>query len=61
MHTDRAARIIDLAIGASCSNKWKLLFITHADYFYGDIPCTRDLTAQEIEEAYELNTGNVIV
>ena len=29
---------------------------THADYFYGDIPCTRDLTAQEIEEAYELNT-----
>ena len=34
---------------------------THADYFYGDIPCTRDLTADEIEEAYELNTGNVIV
>ena len=34
---------------------------THADYFYGDIPCTRDLTAEEIEEAYELNTGNVIV
>ena len=34
---------------------------THADYFYGDIPCTRDLTAKEIEEAYELNTGNVIV
>ncbi len=34
---------------------------THADYFFGDIPCTRDLTAQEIEEAYEENTGNVIV
>ena len=34
---------------------------THADYFYGDIPCTRSLTAEEIEEAYELNTGNVIV
>jgi len=34
---------------------------THADYFYGDIPCTRDLTAKEIEEAYELNTGKVIV
>jgi len=34
---------------------------THADYFYGDIPCTRELTAQEIEEAYELNTGKVIV
>ncbi|MGI6108001.1 MAG: L-ribulose-5-phosphate 4-epimerase [Lachnospiraceae bacterium] len=33
---------------------------THADYFYGDIPCTRDLTKEEIEEAYELNTGKVI-
>ena len=28
---------------------------THADYFYGDIPCTRDLTAQEIYEAYFVN------
>lgn len=34
---------------------------THADYFYGDIPCARDLTAEEIEEAYEENTGKVIV
>ena len=34
---------------------------THADYFYGDIPCTRDLTAEEIEEAYEVNTGKVII
>jgi len=34
---------------------------THADYFYGDIPCTRSLTEEEIQEAYELNTGNVIV
>ncbi len=34
---------------------------THADYFYGPIPCTRDLTEKEIEEAYEENTGNVIV
>lgn len=33
---------------------------THADYFYGDIPCTRDLTKEEIESAYELNTGKVI-
>ena len=30
---------------------------THADYFYGDIPCTRDLTKAEIEDAYEENTG----
>lgn len=34
---------------------------THADYFYGTIPCTRELTQQEVEEAYELNTGKVIV
>ena len=34
---------------------------THADYFYGDIPCTRDLTKDEIEEAYEENTGNVMI
>ena len=34
---------------------------THADYFYGDIPCLRSLTTEEIEEAYERNTGLVIV
>jgi len=34
---------------------------THADYFYGDIPCTRALTKEEVESAYEENTGNVIV
>ena len=34
---------------------------THADYFYGDIPCTRDLTPEEIGGAYEENTGHVIV
>ena len=34
---------------------------THADYFYGDIPCTRELTKQETEEAYEKNTGKVII
>lgn len=33
---------------------------THADYFYGDIPCARSLTPEEIEEAYEKNTGLVI-
>lgn len=33
---------------------------THADYFYGDIPCTRDLTPSEIEQGYEQNTGLVI-
>lgn len=34
---------------------------THADYFYGEIPCTRKLSKQEVEEAYERNTGLVIV
>ena len=34
---------------------------THADAFYGDVPCTRKLTPQEIEDAYEKNTGTVIV
>ena len=34
---------------------------THADYFYGDIPCLRGLTKEEIEEAYERNTGLLIV
>jgi L-ribulose-5-phosphate 4-epimerase len=34
---------------------------THADYFYGPVPCTRKLTQQEIETAYEIETGHVIV
>ncbi len=33
---------------------------THADYFHGEIPCTRSLTAEEVAEAYEKNTGTVI-
>ena len=34
---------------------------THADYFYGEIPCTRKMTKAEIEGEYEKETGNVIV
>lgn len=34
---------------------------THADYFYGDIPCTRELTREEVETDYEKNTGKVIL
>ena len=34
---------------------------THADYFYGSIPCTRELRKSEVEKEYELNTGKVIV
>ena len=33
---------------------------THADYFYGDVPCARSLTAAEIAGEYERNTGVVI-
>ncbi|MCL9776554.1 L-ribulose-5-phosphate 4-epimerase [Vibrio methylphosphonaticus] len=34
---------------------------THADYFYGDVPCTRQLTHEEITTDYEKNTGLVII
>lgn len=34
---------------------------THADYFYGAIPCTRKMTPEEIAGSYELETGKVIV
>ena len=34
---------------------------THADYFYGEIPCARNLTEEEIEDGYEKNTGLVII
>lgn len=34
---------------------------THADYFYGEIPCTRKMTLPEINGDYEFETGNLIV
>ncbi|MDQ1004565.1 L-ribulose-5-phosphate 4-epimerase [Neobacillus niacini] len=34
---------------------------THADYYYGEVPCTREMTQEEIDRAYELETGNVII
>jgi L-ribulose-5-phosphate 4-epimerase len=34
---------------------------THADYIYGSVPCLRCLTKGEIEDAYESNTGHLIV
>ncbi len=33
---------------------------THADYFFGDIPCTREMTQEEIDAGYERSTGLVI-
>lgn len=38
-----------------------VLGTTHADYFYGDIPATRDMIESEVTGDYELETGNVIV
>lgn len=34
---------------------------THADYIYGEVPCLRCLTKEEIDQAYEENTGHLIV
>jgi L-ribulose-5-phosphate 4-epimerase len=34
---------------------------THADHFYGDIPCTRILTQEEVDRGYEKETGTVII
>ena len=34
---------------------------THADYFYGEIPCTRKMTIEEIQAEYEKETGSVII
>ena len=38
-----------------------VLGTTHADYFYNDIPCTRDMKKKEVFGEYEKETGNVIV
>lgn len=50
-----------------CATAWAqarreipVLGTTHADYFYGPVPCTRTLTAEEIQGEYEANTGAVI-
>ena len=34
---------------------------THADYFYGPVPCSRHLTPEEVEAGYEFNTGRLII
>lgn len=46
---------------AQAQREIPLLGTTHADYFYGPVPCTRQMTSAEIETNYELNTGKVIV
>lgn len=48
-------------IWAQTEKSITVLGTTHADYFYGDIPCTRKLSAVEIQTDYETETGKVIV
>ncbi len=48
-------------IFAQAKKTIECLGTTHADYFRGSIPVTRDLTEKEIQEDYELNTGKIIV
>ncbi len=48
-------------IFAQASQNIPCLGTTHADYFYGDVPVTRTLTAKEVTDDYETNTGKVIV
>lgn len=48
-------------IFAQAGKNIKAYGTTQADYFYNDIPCSRDMTAEEIKTDYEYNTGSVIV
>ena len=47
-------------IWAQAGRDIPMLGTTHADYFAGDVPCTRSMTKEEIENDYEKNTGDVI-
>ncbi|MDR1000110.1 MAG: L-ribulose-5-phosphate 4-epimerase [Clostridiales bacterium] len=54
-HSTWATACAQAGIGIPC------LGTTHADYFYGDIPITRDMTDEEINGQYEAETGKVIL
>ena len=54
-HSRNAVAFAQAGRGIPC------LGTTHADYFYGEVPVTRMMTAEEIATAYEWETGNVIV
>jgi len=54
-HSRNAVAFAQAGRGIPC------LGTTHCDYFYGEVPVTRPLTAQEVESDYEWETGNVIV
>jgi L-ribulose-5-phosphate 4-epimerase len=54
-HSDYATSFAQALSDITC------LGTTHADHFYGTIPCTRPMTAEEIGGEYELNTGKNII
>ena len=54
-HSRNAVAFATAGKGIPCLNT------THADYFYGEVPVTRPMTPEEINSAYEWETGNVIV
>lgn len=54
-HSEAATALAQARTALRC------LGTTHADYFRGDVPVTRDLTQAEVEGEYEKNTGAVIV
>ena len=54
-HSRNAVAFAQAGRGIPC------LGTTHADYFYGEVPVTRPMTAEQIESAYEWETGNVII
>ncbi len=54
-HSPKATAFAQARMGIPCMGT------THADHFFGLVPVTRSLTAQEVEDAYEANTGEVIV
>lgn len=57
VHTHSSMAVSFAQAGQSVTS----LGTTHADYFYGPIPCTRAMTKEEIEGEYEKETGKVIV
>ena len=54
-HSTYATAFAQAGVGIMCYGT------THADYFYGQIPCTRGLSEHEIDNHYERNTGCVII
>ncbi len=54
-HSEFATALAQARLPVRC------LGTTHADHFRGDVPCTREMTSEEVEGEYERNTGLVIV